>query len=96
VTAVKICGVTRLEDALAVARSGADFLGLNFWPSSKRHVTVEAATPLAKAGRTRGAMIVGVFVNASLDEILRAVEQVGLDVVQLHGDESPAFAGEVR
>lgn len=95
-TAVKICGVTRLEDAEAVARSGADFLGLNFWSHSKRHVTVDAAIPLARAGRVRGAMIVGVFVDATMAEILDATERVGLDVIQLHGDESPAFCAEVR
>jgi len=96
VTAVKICGVTRLEDAELVARSGADFVGLNFWPGSKRHVEVDAAVALARAGRRRGAMIVGLFVDATLETIAAVASTVGLDVIQLHGDESPAFCAEVR
>ena len=95
-TAVKICGVTRVEDARAAALAGADFVGINFWPRSKRHVAIEEAAPLARAGRVRGAMIVGVFVDAGAAEIARAVEATGLDVIQLHGDESPGFCAEVR
>ena len=85
---VKICGITRLEDALAAVRLGADALGFNFWPGSKRHVTPEAARavvrrlpPLVTA--------VGVFVNPTRDEVLRAVETSGVVMAQLHGDETP-------
>jgi phosphoribosylanthranilate isomerase len=95
-TAVKICGVTRVEDARAAALAGADFVGLNFWPTSKRHVEVDAAVALARAGRVRGAMIVGVFVNASAPAIAETARAAGLDLIQLHGDESPAFCAEVR
>jgi phosphoribosylanthranilate isomerase len=83
---VKICGITRQVDADVAAEAGADWIGLNFWPGSKRRVTIDAArgirTPLHK---------VGVFVNATLDEIRRAVEEVGLDRIQLHGDEPADF-----
>ena len=95
-TAVKICGVTRVEDAQAAARAGADFLGINFWPTSKRHVGAEAAAQLARAGRIRGAMIVGVFVDATLTTIVEAARVASLDVIQLHGDEPPGFCAEVR
>lgn len=94
-TAIKICGVTRVEDATLAARAGADFVGLNFWPSSKRYVDVEAGTVLARASRIRGAMIVGVFVDAPVETIVSTAAAVGLDIVQLHGDESPGFCAEV-
>jgi phosphoribosylanthranilate isomerase len=91
---VKICGVTRADDAAHAAASGADFLGLNFWPRSKRYLPVERAPDVAAAARaaatpTGGISIVGVFVNASLDDIAAAVRAASLDVIQLHGDESP-------
>jgi len=95
-TAVKICGVTRVEDARAAALAGADFVGLNFWPASKRHVTADAAVELARAGRVRGAMIVGVFVDASVETIVATARTVGLDLIQLHGDEPPGMCVEVR
>jgi phosphoribosylanthranilate isomerase len=95
-TAVKICGVTRVEDARAAALAGADFVGINFWPSSKRFVHVDAAAALARAGRVRGAMIVGIFVDASIATIAEAAGTARLDVIQLHGDESPATCAEVR
>lgn len=85
---VKICGITRLEDALAAVRLGADALGFNFWPRSKRHVSpaevraiVRRLPPLVTA--------VGVFVDPTRDEVLRAVDASGVGVVQLHGDEPP-------
>lgn len=85
---VKICGVTRLEDALAAVRLGADAIGFNFWPGSKRHVTP------AQAGAIVGRLpplvtVVGVFVDPSRDEVLRAVDASGIGVAQLHGDEPP-------
>jgi phosphoribosylanthranilate isomerase len=85
---VKICGITRLEDALAAVRLGADALGFNFWPRSKRFVSpaevraiVRRLPPLVTA--------VGVFVDPTRDEVLRAVDASGVGVVQLHGDEPP-------
>lgn len=95
-TAIKICGVTRAEDARAAALAGADFVGLNFWPSSKRYVEVDAAAALARAGRVRGAMIVGVFVDASAATIAATARAANLDLIQLHGDESPGLCAEVR
>ena len=87
---IKICGVTRIEDAVAAVRAGADFIGLNFWPRSKRYVDGARGAELARAVRGAGAtQVVGVFVDASRDEIAAIAESVALDVVQLHGDESP-------
>jgi phosphoribosylanthranilate isomerase len=87
---VKICGVTRPDDAAHIAAAGADFLGLNFWPRSKRYLSPSRASLVAAAARpARSVQIVGVFVNAALDEIVSLARDIPLDVVQLHGDESP-------
>lgn len=88
---VKICGVTRVEDAHLAVSLGADLIGLNFFPPSPRFVALERARAIADAvrGRTR---IVGVFVNASGEEIDRIDAALGLDLLQLHGDEDAAFA----
>jgi phosphoribosylanthranilate isomerase len=94
VTLVKICGVTRAADAAAVATSGADYLGLNFWPGSRRHVGMAEARDLAAAARTAGARdvqvrLVGLFVDAPTSDIEAIALSVGLDAIQLHGDEAP-------
>lgn len=96
-TLAKICGVTTEEDAAAAARLGVDFLGLNFWPRSKRYLATERAPAIAAAARdaAAGCQLVGVFVNAALDEIAAIHQAVRLDVVQLHGDEPPALVREV-
>jgi phosphoribosylanthranilate isomerase len=85
---VKICGVANLEDALCCAEAGADAIGLNFYPPSPRCVPVEVARRIAlrlPPTVTR----VGVFVNATPEDVLRTCDHVGLDAVQLHGDETP-------
>lgn len=96
-TLIKICGLTRAHDVEEVARAGADFIGLNLWDRSKRHVAVPAAKVLAEVARAHGAAIrvVGLFVDAAIDEIADAVAEIDLDIVQLHGDEDPARCAEV-
>jgi phosphoribosylanthranilate isomerase len=90
---VKICGVTRPEDAAFAARIGADWLGLNFWPRSRRFVEASQAAEVAAAAREArpGVLLVGIFVDQPSDEVARLIESVALDHVQLHGDESPAY-----
>lgn len=85
---VKVCGVTRLEDARAAWESGVDALGLNFYARSPRCVSLETARALARTRPPLGAVI-GVFVNAAPDDIRAAVKECGLTAVQLHGDEPP-------
>ncbi|QSQ13244.1 phosphoribosylanthranilate isomerase [Myxococcus landrumensis] len=85
---VKVCGVTRLEDARAAWELGVDALGLNFYPRSPRCVTLETARTLART-RPPLSSVIGVFVNASPDDIRAAVKECGLTAVQLHGDEPP-------
>ncbi len=85
---IKICGVTTVDDARMVAEAGADAIGLNFYAQSKRYVSIDRALEIA-ASLPKHVATVGVFVNATADEIRATVEQVGLDLVQLHGDETP-------
>jgi len=91
-TWVKICGVTRIEDARAALDSGADAIGINFWPASKRYCEPSRARDIV-AGLSPGALVYGVFLGASRDEIAAIVRDVGLTGVQLHGGE-PAGEGE--
>jgi len=90
----KICGVTRLDDALLAADLGAWAVGMVFHPGSKRCCTLAEAEAVGAALHRR-VELAGVFVNAPLDEIARVSERVGLTLVQLHGDEGPAFCAEV-
>jgi len=86
---VKICGVTRAEDALTAAAAGADLIGLNFYPPSPRALTIEQACEIRRAVGERCAAV-GVFVNAQRDYIAERVREVGLDLIQFHGDEDDA------
>ena len=96
-TKVKICGVTRPEDAVAAIEAGADMIGINLWPFSKRNVCVDDARNLARTARAAaaGVDIVGVFVNQEAEEIADIADVIGLDYVQLHGDESPEFCANL-
>jgi phosphoribosylanthranilate isomerase len=91
---VKICGVTTPEDAAAAAAAGADAIGVNLWPGSKRHVTPEAAREVLAAVPV-GVMKVGVFVDAPDDQVAYCIKELGLDRAQLHGDEAPAHFGRL-
>ena len=82
---VKVCGITRIEDALAAVSAGADLIGLNFWSGTPRCVSVERACEIAEAVRGR-VEIVALFVDAARQEILETAEAVGVRTVQLHGD----------
>ena len=91
---LKICGVTTRADAESLARMGVDALGVNFWPRSKRYVADAGAGWLRDlAGEI---LRVGVFVNGSPELPLRLVREGLLDVVQLHGDETPEDAAAFR
>lgn len=93
-TRVKICGLTRLADAELAAELGAWAVGMVFYPQSRRRCTLAEAEAIGAALRRR-VELAGVFVNASLDEVASVSERVGLTLVQLHGDEGPAFCAEV-
>ena len=84
---IKICGLTRVEDAVFAAESGADFLGMIFVHESPRCLDVERASEIANAVRGK-ARVVGVFRDAPTENVREIAENVGLDFVQLHGSES--------
>ena len=92
---VKICGITRIEDADAAVAAGAWALGLNLWPGSRRVVDVAVAAEIAARHR-RHAQICGVFVNPTLESVARAADELSLTMIQLHGDEGPSFCAEAR
>jgi len=87
---VKICGITTVEDGLMAAEAGADAVGFVFHPMSPRRMTAERAAAVARELPPL-VLRVGVFVNASRDELARVADAVGLDVLQMHGEEPPAF-----
>ncbi|HWI07472.1 MAG TPA: phosphoribosylanthranilate isomerase [Solirubrobacteraceae bacterium] len=93
-TRIKHCGITNLDDARAAAEAGAWALGMIFWAGSPRRCELDEAQLIGTALR-RTVHLTGVFVNARLDEIDQIVQLAGLDFVQLHGDEGPAFCSEV-
>ncbi len=99
-TKVKICGITRQEDALFAAKAGADMLGFNFYRQSPRYVTPEAAADICNILRAElGAdcpVLVGVFVNELVSKISAITAQAGLQLAQLSGDESDAMLAELR
>lgn len=90
---VKFCGITRIEDAREAARLGAWAIGLNHWSASARRCDPAVAVEISSELR-REIAIAGVFVNATLDEVVRAAEDETLAIVQLHGDEGPDFCRE--
>jgi len=94
---IKICGVTRADDARMVVSAGADFIGINFWPNSKRFVPADRAAAVVAEARAAGPIgIVGVFVNARVDDVAAIARDLQLDAIQLHGDESPAEVAAIH
>jgi len=91
---VKICGITNLDDAAEAVRLGAWAIGLIHYAESPRVVEAAEAVRIAAAFK-RKCEVVGVFVNPELDEVARAVEDAGLTMVQLNGNEGPSFCAEI-
>ncbi|MCD1647127.1 phosphoribosylanthranilate isomerase [Marinobacter adhaerens] len=87
---VKICGLTRPEDIDGAVQSGADALGLVFYGPSPRSVSVQLAAELAKRVPAF-VSVVGLFVNPTKQDVEAVLDKVPLDLLQFHGDESPAF-----
>jgi phosphoribosylanthranilate isomerase len=92
---VKICGITNLDDAIMAVEAGADALGFVFFEGSSRYISPEQASviihelpPFVKS--------VGLFVNEELKAVNIIADQCGLDIIQLHGDESPLFCNSVK
>lgn len=87
---IKICGITRLEDALAACDAGADALGFIFYSPSPRYVHPEQARTIIQS-LPSAVCKVGVFVNLPPEEILQISSFCGIDLIQLHGDEDPEY-----
>jgi phosphoribosylanthranilate isomerase len=92
---VKICGITRREDAAAAAELGADALGFVFWPESPRFIDPYRARAIVRALPAFVAPV-GVFVNQPVSYVNEVASLVGLHAVQLHGDETPDQVGQIR
>ena len=90
---IKICGITKLDQAQAIAQMGVNALGFICVPSSPRYISASA---IADITASLNLDLVGVFLNASAHEINQTVTQGGLNAVQLHGDESPEFCHQLR
>lgn len=92
-TRIKICGITREQDALAAAHSGADAIGLVFYQRSPRHVSIAQAAQLA-AALPPFVTTVGLFVDADAAFVREVLAGVALDMLQFHGDESPGYCAQ--
>jgi len=94
-TRVKICGITRVQDALEAVRCGADAIGLVFYAASPRHVSVQQAQQIV-AALPPFISVVALFVNATPAEIEAVLSQVRIDIVQFHGDETAADCERIK
>ena len=92
---LKVCGITSLADAQAAVAAGAEFLGFNFYRPSPRYIAPERAREIIDQ-LPETTISVGVFVNeSSPDEVLAIVEKAGIELAQLHGDETPEYCARV-
>ncbi|MBS1603676.1 MAG: phosphoribosylanthranilate isomerase [Bacteroidetes bacterium] len=91
---VKVCGMTELDQVKQLDAMGVDLAGFIFYPKSPRYVVRHLAGEQLRKARLRIGKV-GVFVNASYDEVMKQVDAYGLDMVQLHGDETPHFCEQV-
>ena len=95
--ATKICGITNAEDAFAALEAGVEMLGFNFFNGSRRFIDPDDAAAIIRSVRRRGrAECVGVFVDATPDEIREMAMRSGVDAVQLHGNETPDYCDALR
>ena len=92
---VKVCGLTSPASALACARAGVDWVGLNFYPGSPRFVSTARASEIRSA-LPETTEAVGVFVNRPQSEVFETARKVGLDLIQLHGGESAEYVADLR
>jgi phosphoribosylanthranilate isomerase len=90
----KLCGITNLDDARLCVDAGAWALGMIFWPDTPRHCEVEEAERISAELR-RKVELAGVFLNAELDEVAEIADVCNLSLIQLHGDEGPAYCTEI-
>ncbi|MDB5210129.1 MAG: N-(5-phosphoribosyl)anthranilate isomerase [Sediminibacterium sp.] len=92
---IKVCGMTSTEQVLQLDEMGVEFAGFIFYPKSPRYVYRFMPRPEIKKIKGKGINKVGVFVNATVEEVLDAVDDCGLYLVQLHGDETPKYCEKI-
>lgn len=92
---IKVCGMTSTEQVLQLDEMGVEFAGFIFYPKSPRYVYKFMPRPEVKKIKGKGINKVGVFVNAPVEEVLQTVDECGLHLVQLHGDETPKYCEKI-
>jgi len=92
---IKVCGMTSTEQVLQLDELGVEFAGFIFYPKSPRYVYKFMPKPEVKKIKGKGINKVGVFVNATVEEVLQTVDDCGLHLVQLHGDETPKYCEKI-
>ena len=92
----KVCGITNIEQAEAIASQGAQFIGFIFYPSSKRYALTNLSLEDIAAFKPATAKKVGVFVNESVENVLDTARKAGLDMIQLHGEEDDSYCASIQ
>ncbi len=92
---IKVCGITNIDEALALSKAGVNYVGFIFYPASKRYALHALSLDQIKSVQLSGVLKVGVFVNEPLEKVIATATEAGLDMVQLHGDETPNYCKEM-
>ncbi|MFZ9170564.1 MAG: phosphoribosylanthranilate isomerase [Sediminibacterium sp.] len=92
---IKVCGITNIDEALALSKAGVNYVGFIFYPASKRYALHALTLDQIKTVQLPGVLKVGVFVNEPLNDVIATATAAGLDMVQLHGDETPNYCKEM-
>jgi len=92
----KVCGITSIEAANAIANAGANYIGFIFYPSSKRYALTSLSLNDIAAFKPANAKKVGVFVNETTEKVIEIATKAGLDMIQLHGDEDASYCATIQ
>ena len=92
---IKVCGITNIDEALALSKAGVNYVGFIFYSASKRYALHTLSLDQIKSVQLPGVLKVGVFVNEPLEKVIATATEAGLDMVQLHGDETPNYCKEM-
>jgi len=92
---IKVCGITSIYEAHALSKAGVNYVGFIFYPASKRYALHALTLDQIKSVQLPGVLKVGVFVNEPLENVIATAIAAGLDMVQLHGDETPNYCKEM-
>jgi len=92
---IKVCGITNIDEALALSKAGVNYMGFIFYPASKRYILHALTLDQIKSVQLPGVLKVGVFVNEPINHVIATATAAGLDMVQLHGDETPNYCKEM-